>query len=258
MSASLLRSEEIPDDGERLVISGPEGRHGAAALRLKPGENVLVGDGAGVLAECQVLSAAGNEVDVAVRRRTVHARPRPAVTIVQGLPKSERSELAVDLATEAGADEIIPWQADRCISRWTGGKGKAEKGRQKWQNAARAAAKQARRAFEPPIGELVDTTSLTELVADWVNASSAVIVLHEEGSRAFTDLVTSAVGAGIERIVLLVGPEGGVAEHEIAALREAGATPALLGTEVLRTSTAATVALGAIGALTPRWPSSQG
>ena len=258
MSASLLRSENIPDDGGRAVISGPEGKHGAAALRLKPGETILVGDGAGVLAECEVLSAAGSEVEVVVRRRTEHARPRPAVTIVQALPKSERSELAVDLATEAGADEIIPWQADRCISRWTGGKGKAEKGRQKWQNAARAAAKQARRAYEPPIGELVDTKTLTAMVADWANASSAVIVLHEEESRALTELVTTAIGEDIERIVLVVGPEGGVSKDEIAALRAAGATPALLGPEVLRTSTAAAVALGAIGALTARWPSSQG
>lgn len=258
MSASLLRSDEIPDDGGRVVISGPEGKHGAAALRLKPGEEILVGDGAGVLAECEVVSAAGSEVEAVVRRRTEHEPPRPAVTIVQALPKSERSELAVDLATEAGADEIIPWQSDRCISRWTGGKGKAEKGRQKWQNAARAAAKQARRAFEPPIGELVDTKTLAGMVADRANASSAVIVLHEEESRAFTDLVSAAVGEDIERIVLVVGPEGGIAEHEIAALREAGATPALLGPEVLRTSTAAAVALGAIGALTARWPSSQG
>lgn len=258
MSASLLRSDGIPDIGERLVISGPEGRHGAAALRLRPGEGVLVGDGAGVVADCEVISASGSDVEVEVRRRAEHEAPRPLVTIVQGLPKSERSDLAVDLATEAGADEIIPWQADRCISRWTGGKGKAGKGRQKWQNAARAAAKQARRAFEPPIGELVDTTSLTVMVADWTNAGSAVIVLHEAESRPFTDLVGEASAAGIERIVLVVGPEGGVAEHEIESLCKAGAKPALLGPEVLRTSTAAAVALGAIGALTPRWPSAQG
>lgn len=258
MSASLLRSTQIPDVGQSLLIDGPEGKHGAAALRLRAGEEILVGDGAGVIAGCEVLSAAGSEVEVLVRERTEHAAPRPSVTIVQGLPKSERSELAVDLATEAGADEIIPWQADRCISRWTGGKGKADKGRQKWQNAARAAAKQARRAFEPPIGELLDSKTLVAKVAEWVDASSAVIVLHEEESRAFTDLVVEATDSGIERIVLVVGPEGGVAEHEIAALREAGALPALLGPEVLRTSTAAAVALGAIGAITPRWASSRG
>ena len=87
MSASLLRSDEIPDDGGRLVISGPEGKHGAAALRLKPGEGILVGDGAGVLAECEVVSAAGSEVEVVVRSRTEHQAPRPSVTIVQALPK---------------------------------------------------------------------------------------------------------------------------------------------------------------------------
>lgn len=258
MSASLLRSAEIPDVGRHLLIDGPEGKHGAAALRLRAGEQILVGDGRGVVATCEVLSAAGSEVEVLVRVRTEHEAPRPSVTIVQGLPKSERSELAVDLATEAGADEIIPWQADRCISRWTGGKGKADKGRQKWLNAARAAAKQARRAFEPPIGELLDSTALTAKVAEWVGAGSAVIVLHEEESQALTDLAREAVDSGKERIVLVVGPEGGVSDREIAALREAGAMPALLGPEVLRTSTAAAVALGALGAITPRWASAQG
>lgn len=259
MSASLLRSTEIPGIGARLVIDGPEGRHGASALRLAPGETVLVGDGAGVLATCRVHSAGGGVVEVLVESRELVPAASPAVTVVQALPKSERSELAVDLATEAGADEIVPWQSERCISRWTGGKGKgsekSEKGRAKWENAARSAAKQARRAHEPAVRALVEGRRLAEDVRAWREAGAVVIVLHEEESRAFADVVTAAREAGTGHIVLVVGPEGGVSPAEIDALREAGAVPALLGPEVLRTSTAAAVALGALGALTGRWPS---
>ncbi|WP_333617971.1 16S rRNA (uracil(1498)-N(3))-methyltransferase [Dietzia sp.] len=268
MSASLLHiTGPIPGQGERIVIDGSEGRHGASALRLAPGEDVLVGDGAGVLAECRVESAGQGTVEATVLARREVPEPSLRVTVVQALPKSERSELAVDLATEAGADEIVPWQSERCVSRWTGGKGssngsgknsgKAEKGRAKWENAARAAAKQARRARVPRIGELVEGRTLAALVREWTDEGALVVVLHEEESRPFADAIGSAV-AGAEaatpgRLVLVVGPEGGVSPAEIEALRSAGAVPALLGPEVLRTSTAAAVALGAIGVLTGRW-----
>ena len=64
---------------------------------------------------------------------------------MQAIPKSERSELAVDLAVQAGADRIIPWQSDRCIAKWDGKPGKAEKARAKWEAVAVSAMKQSRR-----------------------------------------------------------------------------------------------------------------
>lgn len=255
MTASQLRHHPVPEVGSAFLVAGQEGRHGASALRLRAGESVLVSDGEGVVADCRVLSTGKAEVELEVVARRVHDRPRPAVIVVQALPKSERSELAVELATEAGADEIWPWQSERCISRWTGAKGKGDKGRTKWENAARAATKQSRRAYEPHIGELLEKEALVDRVRRWVAGGSVVIVLHEESREPFADLVRQAVEADAESIVLVVGPEGGVSDGEAAALREAGAHTALLGPEVLRTSTAAAVALGAIGVLTSRWQS---
>ncbi|UVE94673.1 16S rRNA (uracil(1498)-N(3))-methyltransferase [Dietzia sp. B32] len=249
MTPSLFRAGTVPGVGETIVLDGPEGRHAGSALRVRVGEAIRVGDGRGAVADCVVTTTSPGRVEAEVVSRVDVPRPTPEVTVVQALPKSERSELAVELATEAGADRIVPWQADRCVSRWTGPK--VDKGRTKWTNAARAAAKQSRRAWEPQIGDLVDSTALAALVASEVDAGARVLVLHEDGAAGFADAV--AAGPPAARVLVVVGPEGGVSDAELDALTAAGARPVVLGPEVLRTSTAATVALAALGVLTPRW-----
>ena len=249
MTPPLFRVEAVPAVGETVVLDGTEGRHAGSALRVRPGERIRVGDGRGAVADCAVLTAAPGRVEAEVLDRDRAERPSPPVTVVQALPKSERSELAVELATEAGVDRIVPWQADRCVSRWSGPK--VDKGRTKWANAARAAAKQSRRAWEPEIGDLLDSTGLAAFVAAEVGAGALALVLHEDGAVPLADAVTaSRPGSGI---LLVVGPEGGVSDAELTALADAGARTVVLGPEVLRTSTAAAVALGALGVLTPRW-----
>ncbi|KAA0917175.1 16S rRNA (uracil(1498)-N(3))-methyltransferase [Dietzia sp. ANT_WB102] len=249
MTPSLFRTDTVPGVGASIVLDGPEGRHAGSALRIRAGEGIRVGDGRGAVADCVVTTTSPGRVEAEVVSRVDMPRPSPEVTVVQALPKSERSELAVELATEAGADRIVPWLADRCVSRWTGPK--VDKGRAKWANAARAAAKQSRRAWEPEIGELVDSTALAALVASEVEAGACALILHEDGAAGFADAVTAGLPA--PRILVVVGPEGGVSDAEIDLLTAAGARPVVLGPEVLRTSTAATVALAALGVLTPRW-----
>lgn len=249
MTPPLFRADDLPDVGGTVVLDGPEGRHAGSALRVRPGEDVRIGDGRGAVADCEVTAAEPGRVEARVVALHRVPRPTPTVTVVQALPKSERSELAVELATEAGADRIVPWQAARCVSRWTGPK--VAKGRAKWANAARAAAKQSRRAWEPEIADPVDSAGLAALAAAEVAKGSLVMVLHEEGSVPLAHAVAAAPPA--ERVLLVVGPEGGVSDEELAALAAAGARAVVLGPEVLRTSTAAAVALGALGVLTPRW-----
>jgi len=246
----LLRAEELPAVGAELVLDGPEGRHAGSALRVRPGERIRVGDGRGSVADCEVTASEKGCVTAVVRELARHPRPVPEVTVVQALPKAERSELAVELATEAGADRLVPWQAERCVSRWTGPK--VAKGHAKWVNAARAAAKQSRRPWEPEVAEPVSGDGLAALLAEETARGARVVVLHEEGSVPFAEAV---LGGGVpDRLVLVVGPEGGVSGDELAALTAAGARCAVLGPEVVRTSTAAAVALGALGVLTARWP----
>ncbi|EYT64471.1 16S rRNA methyltransferase [Dietzia sp. UCD-THP] len=249
MTPPLFRLDAVPAVGETAVLDGAEGRHAGSALRVRPGELLRIGDGRGRVADCSVLTSGPGRVEAEVLAVTTVDRPTPLVTVVQALPKSERGELAVELATEAGADRIVPWQADRCVSRWAGPK--LDKGRAKWANAARAAAKQSRREWEPAIGDVLDSAGLTAFVSEEIAAGALALVLHEDGAARFADAVTAA--GPVERIILVIGPEGGVSDAEIDALTGLGARAVVLGPEVLRTSSAAAVALGALGVLTRRW-----
>ncbi|NKY84611.1 16S rRNA (uracil(1498)-N(3))-methyltransferase [Nocardia veterana] len=245
MAATVFYLDEIPQVGAVAVLDGPEGRHAATVRRIRVGEPITLSDGAGLLAESEVVAAGRDRLELKVRDRVVAPPVSPAVTVVQALPKSDRSELAVELMTEAGADVIVPWQAARCVANW---EAKARKGVEKWRAAARAAARQSRRAYIPAVADLHRTGDVLDLVRRTVADNGIAIALHESGTARFAGLPFDA-----DRIVLIVGPEGGLADDELTALEAAGAHIALLGPTVLRTSTAAAVALGALGALTPRW-----
>ena len=246
MAATVFYLDEIPPAGAVAVLDGAEGRHAATVRRTRVGEQITLSDGAGLLATSEVVATGRDRLELKVLDRAVTAPVHPPVTVVQALPKSDRSELAVELMTEAGADTIVPWQASRCVANW---EAKARKGVDKWRAAARAAARQSRRAYIPEVTELSRTVDVLELVRDTVAAGGLVIALHESATGRFADLPFPASAP----IVLVVGPEGGLDDSELAALTEAGADVALLGPTVLRTSTAAAVALGALGPLTSRW-----
>lgn len=246
MAATVFYLDEIPPAGAVAVLDGAEGRHAATVRRIRVGEQITLSDGAGLLATSEVVATGRDRLELKVLDRAVTAPVHPPVTVVQALPKSDRSELAVELMTEAGADTIVPWQASRCVANW---EAKARKGVDKWRAAARAAARQSRRAYIPEVTELSRTVDVLELVRDTVAAGGLVIALHESATGRFADLPFPASAP----IVLVVGPEGGLDDSELAALTEAGADVALLGPTVLRTSTAAAVALGALGPLTSRW-----
>jgi 16S rRNA (uracil1498-N3)-methyltransferase len=201
-------------------------------------------DGAGLLAECVVAVVAGRDVvefDVLARRRL--PAPQPRIVVVQALPKGDRGELAVETMTEVGVDEIVPWEASRCVTRWRADR--KDKALGKWRGAAREAAKQARRPWLPEITELASTAEVAARIAD----AACAVVLHEEAREPLSGLLLPGKGD----IVVIVGPEGGVTEEELQWFAEAGATPALLGPTVLRTSTAGVAAAAVLQVATGRW-----
>jgi 16S rRNA (uracil1498-N3)-methyltransferase len=249
MVATLFYIDELPDIGAVAVVAGEEGFHAATVRRIRPGEHLVLGDGAGGLAACLVEHAGRDGLGARVLDRWTVASSCPAVTVVQALPKSERSELAVELATEAGADAFLAWQAARCVANWEGAR--MDKGLRRWRAVARSAARQSRRAHIPPVDGVLSTKALTARMRAEVDAGATVLVLHESA----TDRLADVVLAQAKSVLLVVGPEGGIAPDEIAALTDAGAVTIRLGPTVLRTSSAAAVALGALGVLTARWDS---
>jgi 16S rRNA (uracil1498-N3)-methyltransferase len=245
--SQLFFVDALPDIGELAVVGGDEGFHAATVRRIRPGEQLVLGDGVGALASCVVEHAGRDGLHARVLDRWSVAPGRPPVTVVQALPKSERSELAIELATEAGADGFLAWHAARCVASWDGPR--VDKGLRRWRAVARSAARQSRRAHIPPVDGVLSTAALIQRIRDDVAAGAAVLALHESATAPLTDVPV----AQAQSLVLVVGPEGGITTEEIDAFTGAGAVAVRLGPSVLRTSTAAAVALGALGVLTSRW-----
>ena len=132
-----------------MTLTGPEGHHAAAVRRLRAGERADVSDGAGTIAEGVVSDVGKNSVTLDIRAVHTVPPPQPLLTVAQALPKGDRGELAVELMTEIGVDAVIPWAAERSITRWHAERG--DKALAKWRATAREAAKQSRRAWLPEI-----------------------------------------------------------------------------------------------------------
>jgi 16S rRNA (uracil1498-N3)-methyltransferase len=232
------------DAGSAVTVEGAEAHHAVVVRRLAVGESVVLTDGAGQAAECEVTATGKARLDVVVHSVSSVPRPVPELVVVQALPKGDRGELAVELLTEVGVARIVPWAAARSVADWRGDR--AAKSLTKWQATAREAAKQARRAWFPEVSPLATTAD----VAAHVAGAPLALVLHEEATLALAALVPADVP---DPVVLVVGPEGGLAPEELAAFEDAGARTARLGTEVLRTSTAGVAAVSALLSRTSRW-----
>jgi 16S rRNA (uracil1498-N3)-methyltransferase len=241
-----------------ITLTGAEGRHAATVRRLSAGERADVTDGAGTIAECTVTRTGPGVIELAVLSKRTIPAAEPRIVVVQAIPKGDRGELAVEIMTEVGVDEVIAWQAERSVARWRGDRGdgvgrgdrggradRAGKALARWQATAREAAKQSRRAWIPE----VTGPERTPAVARRVAAAGLAILLDPGAEAAFGSLAMPHQG----EIVVIVGPEGGVSPAEADALTGAGAVPARLGPTVLRTSSAGAVAAALALAKSDRW-----
>jgi 16S rRNA (uracil1498-N3)-methyltransferase len=226
----------------RVRLDGDEGRHAARVRRLAVGEAVLVADGLGGIADCVVAAVLPDGLELDVLDWRTLASPDPFVIVVQALPKGDRAELAIELMTELGVDEIVPWAASRSVVQWRDGR--ESKALEKWRRTAREAAKQSRR---PRVPVITESASTAEVAARLTKGHG--LVLHE---GADDPLATAALPAAGE-IVIVVGPEGGLSEEELAAFVAAGAQTVRMGEPVLRTSTAGGAALAVLSVRIGRW-----
>ncbi|MCU1409805.1 MAG: Ribosomal small subunit methyltransferase [Rhodoglobus sp.] len=241
--AHFYISEELETAavGDRVAIAGPEARHAVTVSRLAVGETVSIGNGAGLVVTGAVVTAEHTELAITVASVEEEPRRTPAVFLAQALAKGDRDELAVQAATELGVDGVIPWTAARSISRWEGAK--IAKGRDRWTAVVREASKQSMRSWIPDVLDLVSTKQLVRL------AEGARMLVLEPTA----ELTLGALETGGEDLILVVGPEGGIAPQELDALAAAGASIVRLGDEVLRTSTAGPAALAVLNVKLGRW-----
>ena len=246
MASLYLNPELEPADAElgaRVSVTGDEARHAVTVARVRVGERIAIGDGSGFLVWGAVVAATASELAIEVDEVRHDPEPEPPLWLAQALAKGDRDELAVQAATELGAAGIIPWAAERSISRWDGPK--AAKGRERWGAIVREASKQAIRSRVPDVAALATTADLAAL-------PGLLLVLDPLGDIPLTEVELESVAAQ-ERVTLVVGPEGGIALREFDALELAGARRVRLGPEVLRTSTAGPAALAVLNARLGRW-----
>ncbi|MFY1636994.1 16S rRNA (uracil(1498)-N(3))-methyltransferase [Solwaraspora sp. WMMB335] len=248
MSAPLFLVDQVPA-GPTYTLDGPEGRHAAAVVRLRVGEPLLLTDGRGGIANTVVDTVTRNSLDLRILQVTRTAPPDPRLVVAQGVAKGDRGELAVQAMTEVGVDEIVPWAAARSVTRWRDDRG--ARSRQRWVNTAREAAKQARRCWLPAIGGTDDqpAASTAAVAARIATVTGAAFALHESAA----DRLATARLPDSGEILLVVGPEGGIDDAELAAFTRAGAHVVRLGDTVLRTSTAGVAALAVLAVRLGRW-----
>jgi 16S rRNA (uracil1498-N3)-methyltransferase len=225
-----------PAVGERLRLDGAEGRHAVRVRRIRMGERVVLTDGRGRGVRGRVTGVEPSAMSVEVDELLDEPPAAVRWTAAQARAKGDRDELAIEMLTEVGIDEVVPWQASRSIARWTADR--VERGLNRWRSTVREAAKQSRRLRIPTVTEPVDTRGLTERVA----SAELALVLHEEATEPLAGVAVPRAGT----VLLVIGPEGGIAPDELDALVEAGGRPVTLGSTVLRTSTAGVVALAAL------------
>jgi 16S rRNA (uracil1498-N3)-methyltransferase len=224
--------------GEKVRLDGDEGRHASDVRRLRIGEPIDLTDGEGTLLHATVTEVHRGGLSAEVLERLSVDRPAPRLTVVQALAKGGRDEQAVEAMTEIGVDEVVGWQSERCIARWT------DRTSGKWLATTRAAAKQSRRSWWPTVSGPATTEQVAELCRD----ADLAVVLHESAVDPLAGLAVPAVGD----VVVVVGPEGGITDRELAMLRAADAVVVRLGDTVLRASTAGAAALAVLCAST-RW-----
>lgn len=229
--------------GGEVELVGDEAHHAVAVRRTRVGERLVLTDGAGTVVEGPVTATGKRRLTLTADDVRRVPRPDPELVVVQALPKGERGELAVEVLTEVGVARIVPWAAERSVTVWKGER--AVKSLARWRSTAREATKQARRAWVAEVDELARTPSVVELVG----GADVAVVLHEAATSPLSGVTVPATG----RVVVVVGPEGGLTDEEVRAFVGAGAQSVRLGQEVLRTSTAGVVACAALLARTPRW-----
>ncbi len=221
--------------GASYSFNSEDANHAIKVLRIEVDEIFRVSDGNGGWANVKVNEVTKRSLETTVLEVGRQEPLEIKFTVVQALPKSDRAKEAVELLTEAGADVIVPWLANRSISR--------TEVISKFATTAREASKQSRRLFIPQLHETVKEKGVVELIKD----ADLALVFHESAQVKLSEIITPQTKA--KNVLIVIGPEGGITEEELATFEAAGAHVAGLGRPILRSAHAGLAALSAVNSL---------
>lgn len=220
--------------GESVSITGPDVKHIRDVLRLGAGAVIEVVDTTPSLCEVEIEHISRDAVIGIVLSRREPEATSPQVYLYQGLPKAGKIDIIIRQATEIGVAGVTPVLTERVVVALE--PGKAEKKSARWQKIAEEAAKQSHRLSVPKIGTPLDWAST---LGELPGFDQVVVFWEEERDRLLSEVLKSEAS----RIALIVGPEGGLSEGEIADLKALGAEVASMGENILRTETAGPIAV---------------
>jgi len=246
MVEPLFRTEFAtpPAAGLAVTLGGSEGKHAVNVRRMRVGEGIQLSNGKGLRVRGQVSALGNSSLTVSVESVEQEAQPLVGLTIIQALAKGDRDELSIQAATELGCWAVVPWQAERSISKWEGAK--IAKSVDRWQTIVSEAAKQSLRVFEPQVAQPLGSKQLVASVKEY----DLVLVLDPTAEKGLGSL---ALDLSHKSVAIVVGPEGGISDHELEALEDSGAVRVHLGAPILRTSTAGVAAIAVIQAKLGLW-----
>jgi 16S rRNA (uracil1498-N3)-methyltransferase len=232
---TLFFVDDLPTTGS-YEFSNEDAHHAIRVLRMQAGDEFMLSDGKGAWSQVKATEVSKKSITVEVIESGYQEPLATTITVVQALPKGDRAKEAIELLTEAGVDRIVPWAASRSIG----------KGSDKFAITAREASKQSRRFRVPEVTELATTAQICEAI----KLSDLAIAFHESAQDKLSDQISSH---NVQNLLIIIGPEGGLTEEELAAFETAGAKVALMGRPILRSAHAGIAAVSAVSALLKVW-----
>lgn len=234
---TLFFVDDLPTQvGTSYQFANEDANHAIRVLRTGVGDEFMLSDGNGSWSKVRADTVEKKSIQVQVLESGFQEPLATTITVVQALPKGDRAKEAIELLTEAGVDRIVPWSAARSI-------GKAS---EKFQITAREASKQSRRFRIPEVTDLATTAQICEAI----KLSDLAIVFHESATQKLSDQISSH---NVEHLLIIIGPEGGLTDEEVATFEAAGAKVALMGRPILRAAHAGIAAVSAVCALLKVW-----
>ncbi|MFC7393299.1 16S rRNA (uracil(1498)-N(3))-methyltransferase [Scopulibacillus cellulosilyticus] len=241
MQRYFIEKEQLSD--QTATLFGDDAKHIQKVMRMGQGDRLICADNEGSAYLCEIRSITPDQIKAEILKKFENNTELPIhVTIVQGLPKGDKLELIVQKGTECGAKAFIPFKAERSISKWADNK--IEKKLARLKKIAKEAAEQSHRLNIPDISEPVSIAQLIKISENYHQK----IVAYEETAKAGEQHALPELFKKMraqEKLLVVIGPEGGLSEQEINELTKAGFICCGLGRRILRTETAPLYVLSA-------------
>ena len=236
---TLFFVEDLPTTVDSTYeFNNDDANHAIRVLRMGTGDIFNLSDGAGSWSQVQVLTVAKKSMQVRVLETGHQDALGTHFTVIQAIPKGDRIKESIEMSTEGGVDRIVMWKAARSI-------GRADEKLEKLQLTAREASKQSRRFRIPQVSGV----ATTDQVIDEIAKADLALVFHESA----TSTISRTVTAGAKKVLIIIGPEGGLTDDEVETFAAAGAKVVLMGRPILRSAHAGLAALAAVNTALSVW-----